>query len=183
MDVVVSSESWQRFVAFADQWRNHGLWRFEKELRAFAECEDWDWMPLGDKRRFHRWSLVLMQAAGRLWYHNMRREQLAEAGFKLWVYRCYDVMRCPTEHAAFDGVVLPPEHPFWSKYLPPNEWECACGIAGARSLRGAKRLGGDPDKPLPQWWREARGVATDFDGDMVPSFERVLELLIDGHFD
>lgn len=31
-------------------------------------------------------------------------------------------------HRAWDGLVLPVEHPFWQKYLPPNDWGCRCYV-------------------------------------------------------
>lgn len=87
-------------------------------------------------------------------FKQRRIEQLHEAGFDLWVYRCYDPLSCPESHAAFNGIVLPPDHPFWARWLPPHNGRCHCGIAGARSDRGAKRVGGDPGKALPTWWTD-----------------------------
>lgn len=81
-----------------------------------------------------------------------RLAQLREGGFTLWVYRAYDPISCPESHAAFNGVVLPPDHPFWDRWRPPHQGKCHCGIAGARLSRFARRLGGDPDKALPNWW-------------------------------
>ena len=85
-------------------------------------------------------------------YKALRINQLHEGSFSLWVYCCYDPLSCPDSHAAFNGVVLPPEHPFWRRWTPPHRAKCACGVAGARSERGARRVGGDPEKQLPTWW-------------------------------
>ncbi|MES2754889.1 MAG: hypothetical protein V4659_09515 [Pseudomonadota bacterium] len=49
-------------------------------------------------------------------------------------------------------MVLPADHPFWAKFYPPSDWGCSCYVLGARSPAGAIRLGGDPDKTLPDWW-------------------------------
>lgn len=87
-------------------------------------------------------------------YKAKRIAQLHEGGFSLWVYRCHDSLSCPDSHAAFDGVVLPPDHPFWALWVPPHKGRCSCGVYGARSDRSARRLGGDPDKPLPTWWED-----------------------------
>jgi uncharacterized protein with gpF-like domain len=81
-----------------------------------------------------------------------RLAQLRDAAFDLWIYRAYDPISCPQSHAAFDGIVLPPDHPFWQRWTPPHKGKCHCGVVGARSERGARRLGGDPEKQLPTWW-------------------------------
>ncbi len=31
-------------------------------------------------------------------------------------------------HAAMEGIILPQSDPFWLKYLPPNDWNCFCGV-------------------------------------------------------
>lgn len=36
------------------------------------------------------------------------------------------------EHAALDGVTLPPSDPFWNHYLPPNGWNCRCTTVQVR---------------------------------------------------
>jgi uncharacterized protein with gpF-like domain len=85
-------------------------------------------------------------------FKERRLAQLRTGGFALWVYRAHDPISCPESHAAFDGVVLPPDHPFWERWRPPHRGRCGCSVAGARHERGAQRLGGDPDKALPTWW-------------------------------
>ncbi|MBQ8705619.1 MAG: minor capsid protein [Paludibacteraceae bacterium] len=36
------------------------------------------------------------------------------------------------DHAALDGITLPPSDPFWSKYYPPNGWGCRCTAVQVR---------------------------------------------------
>ena len=36
------------------------------------------------------------------------------------------------EHAALNGVTLPPSDPFWESYYPPNGWNCRCTVAQVR---------------------------------------------------
>jgi hypothetical protein len=85
-------------------------------------------------------------AAGRL-------AQLKEAGFPLWVYRHGGSREPRPQHLAWDGLTLPADHPFWEQHYPPNGWGCSCYVLGARDARAARRLGGDPDKPLDAGWQ------------------------------
>lgn len=95
------------------------------------------------------------------WVENkaQRTAQLRAGGFDLWVYRAHDPLYCPESHASFDGVVLRPDHPFWQRWMPPHRAKCHCGVYGARSERGAVRLGGDLGKVLPDWWRDVDPAA------------------------
>lgn len=41
-------------------------------------------------------------------------------------YRTAGDDRVREEHAALDGITLPPSDKFWDSYLPPNGWNCRC---------------------------------------------------------
>ena len=47
-------------------------------------------------------------------------------------YRTAGDDRVREEHAALDGVTLPPSDPFWNHYLPPNGWNCRCTTVQVR---------------------------------------------------
>lgn len=109
-------------------------------------------------------------AAGRAWrtrviyqtnlatsYAGGRLAQLRD--FQLWVYRHSDAANPRLQHLAWDGLTLPATHPFWRTHFPPNGWGCGCSVYGAHSPAAARRLDGDPDKPLPENWdvRDAKG--------------------------
>lgn len=81
-----------------------------------------------------------------------RRAQLIAGNFAFWVYRHGGSKDPRPEHLAFDGIVLPPDHPFWDKFYPPSDHGCSCYVVGARTAAGVRRLGGDPDKKLPADW-------------------------------
>lgn len=47
-------------------------------------------------------------------------------------YRTAGDSRVREEHAALDGITLPPSDPFWDSYLPPNGWNCRCTAVQVR---------------------------------------------------
>jgi hypothetical protein len=104
-------------------------------------------------RVIYETNLSTSYAAGRF-------AQLKQGDYPYWLYRHSDVVQQPRpQHVAWDGLVLPPDHDFWKTHFPPNGFGCKCRVVGMRSPAAAKRLGGDPDKPLPRGWndRDAKG--------------------------
>jgi hypothetical protein len=57
-------------------------------------------------------------------------------------------------HLAWNGLTLPADDPFWRTHGPPNGWGCKCFLVGARDAKGARRVGGDPDKTIDPAWNE-----------------------------
>lgn len=85
-------------------------------------------------------------------YHAGRHAQLVAGNFAFWVYRHGNAREPRVLHLAWNGIALPPSHPFWLTHYTPNGWGCTCYITGARTAAGVRRVGGDPDKPLPPGW-------------------------------
>ena len=65
-------------------------------------------------------------------------------------YRTAGDDRVREEHAALDGITLPPSDPFWNSYLPPNGWNCRCTTV---QVRKGKYPQSDPEEAA------ARGAA------------------------
>ncbi|WP_126975044.1 PBECR3 domain-containing polyvalent protein [Frigidibacter oleivorans] len=126
---------------------------FRRDFRAIVEKHGWHgWTGEGSKRGeawrtrvIYRTNMSVSYAAGR-W------SQLMKDGFGLLVYRHSGAEHPRLDHLAWDRLVLPVDHPFWVQHYPPNGWGCGCKVYGARSERGAARVGGDPSKRLPDGW-------------------------------
>ena len=50
-------------------------------------------------------------------------------------YRTAGDDRVREEHAALDGITLPPSDPFWESYYPPNGWNCRCTVIQVRTSK------------------------------------------------
>ena len=133
---------------------------FRKSFRGIIEKHGWVGFtgddrtaqrPKGGKglawrtRVIYETNLITSYSAGRL-------AQLREAGYTWWIYRHSDFVSRPRPaHVALDGITKAADDPFWRTYYPPNGWGCRCRVVGARGQASIERLGGDQDKPLPDW--------------------------------
>ena len=50
-------------------------------------------------------------------------------------YRTANDSKARPEHAALNGVTLPPSDPFWEEYYPPNGWNCRCTVVQVRKSK------------------------------------------------
>ena len=128
---------------------------FRKDFRKVVAEHGWPGKAgLGTKggeawrtRLIYRTNLSTSYAAGRL-------AQLVEAKYPLWVYRHGASVEPRVQHLAWDGLVLPAEHPFFATHAPPNGWGCTCYLTGARSFDSAHRMGGNPAIKLQDGWEK-----------------------------
>ncbi|MBM2294698.1 virion morphogenesis protein [Sulfitobacter pseudonitzschiae] len=131
------------------------LEQFRGRFREIVKTRGWHgWTGEGTKggeawrtKVIYRTNMATSYAAG-------RRAQLISGNYPFWVYRHGGSENPRLTHLSWDGLVLPPDHPFWITHTPVNDWGCSCYILGARSERAARRLGGDPDKKLPDNWQK-----------------------------
>ena len=130
-----------------------GLEAFRKDFRSIVEKHGWHgWTGEGTAggeawrtRTIYRTNVRTSFMAG-------RHAQLVKGNFKYWVYRHGGSLEPRLHHLAWDGLILPADHPFWATHYPPNGWGCSCRVFGARTIAGAKRLGGNPAVKLPDDW-------------------------------
>lgn len=134
------------------------LEQFRADFRSIVAKHGWHgWTGEGTKageawrtRVIYRTNMATSYAAGR-W------AQITDAKFPYVIYFHGNSREPRLQHLAWDGLVLPADHPFWATHAPPNGWGCSCYVSGARSLTAARILGGDPDKALPDGWQAIDG--------------------------
>lgn len=138
---IAEGETIQQFrTRFRDIVRTHGWHGWTGEGTKAGEA----WRT----RIIYETNLSTSYAAGRL-------AQLRAGQYPFWLYKHSEAVQHPRpQHLAWDGLVLPPDHEFWSTHAPPNGWGCRCRIVGVRSPAQARRLGGDPAKDLPSGWND-----------------------------
>ena len=63
-------------------------------------------------------------------------EKFAEDGDRYNLqYRTAGDGKVRPEHAALNGVTMPPSDPFWEVYYPPNGWNCRCTVVQVRKSK------------------------------------------------
>ncbi|WP_322895186.1 MULTISPECIES: phage minor head protein [unclassified Yoonia] len=126
---------------------------FKKDFRAIVEKRGWHGWTGEESERRKEWRMrTIYKTNMRTSYMAGRHAQLVNGKFAYWVYRHGGSRDPRPQHLAWDRLILPSDHPFWATHFPPNDWGCSCGVAGARSIRGAIRLGGNPEVQLdPDW--------------------------------
>jgi hypothetical protein len=130
-----------------------GFETFKADFRAIVEKHGWhgwtgEGTPKGEAwrmRTIYRTNMRTSYMAGRL-------AQLRNGNFPFWVYRHGGSAEPRLHHLAWDGLILPADHPFWATHYPPNGWGCSCRVFGARSVAGAIRRGGKPEVELQPGW-------------------------------
>jgi hypothetical protein len=126
---------------------------FRRDFRATVEKHGWHgWTGEGTKKGEAWRTRTIYRTNLATTYHAGRHAQLIEGDFAFWVYLHGNAREPRVIHLSWHGWAGPPSHPFWRTHFAPNGWGCTCYIAGARTAAGVRRLGGDPDKPLPPGW-------------------------------
>lgn len=121
--------------------------QFRKDFRHLVQKTGWHYHGQFNwrTRTIYRTNIASSYAAA-------RSAQLREGEFPYLMYKHGGSSEPRPEHLAWDGIVLPANHAFWKTHFAPNGWGCSCRVVGVRSPDAARRMGGDPDKPLPEGW-------------------------------
>lgn len=130
-----------------------GLEKFRKDFRAIVERNGWHGWTGEDTAAGRAWrTRTIYRTNASTSYAAGRHAQLTAGNFAVWVYRHGNAKEPRIIHLHWDGLFLPPSHPFWRWFYPPSGWGCTCYVVGARSERAAIRLGGNPEKKLAPGW-------------------------------
>lgn len=131
-----------------------GLEAFRKDFMATVERRGWRGFTGDGSPAQRAWrTRVIYQTNCSTSYAAGRYAQLTESDFAFWVYHHNDSVLHPRpQHISWNGVALPPSHPFWLTHYPPSAFGCHCYVSGTNSRAGVSRLGGDPDLALPEGW-------------------------------
>jgi len=129
------------------------LEEFRRDFRQIVTDRGWHgWTGEGTKKGEAWRTRIIYKTNASVSYAAGRLAQLVDGNFKYWVYRHGGSLEPRLQHLSWDGLTLKPDHPFWVTNGPPNGWGCSCYVIGARSLAGAQRVGGDPNKVLQPGW-------------------------------
>lgn len=130
------------------------LEEFRRDFRKIVAEKGWQISPAGQgTKKGEAWrTKVIYRTNVSTSYHAGRFAQLTAAKFPYWIYFHGNSAEPRLQHLAWNGLILPADHPFWATHYPPNGWGCSCYVSGARSLKSAAILGGKPDLKLPDNW-------------------------------
>jgi hypothetical protein len=114
-----------------------GLEAFRKDFKAIVARHGWTgWTGEGSKqgiawrtRVIYQTNMATSYAAGR--WQQLNAPEL-QSVLPYWRYKHSDSVLYPRPlHVSWDGLTLPPDHPFWKTHFPPNGWGCHCRVIPA----------------------------------------------------
>lgn len=114
-----------------------GLEAFRKDFKAIVARHGWTgWTGEGSKAGVAWRTKVIYQTNMATSYAAGRWQQLNDPELQsvmpYWRYKHSDSVLYPRPlHVAWDGLTLPPDHPFWKTHFPPNGWGCHCRVIPA----------------------------------------------------
>lgn len=103
-----------------------------------------------------------------------QRAQRSKSVLPYLVYRSMRDARVRPLHRAWNGTVLPQDHPWWDTHYPPNGWRCRCiayplSEQDAAAYPGAQR--DDPSTETIQWTNPRTGEVRAVPVGIDPGFD------------
>lgn len=114
--------------------RGTGLEAFRKNFKRIVAERGWHgWTGEGSKGGEAWRTKVIYQTNMATSYAAGRWKQLNDPALlkvlPYWQYHHNDSVITPRPlHVSWDGLTLPPDHPFWQTHFPPNGWGCQCWV-------------------------------------------------------
>ncbi len=112
-----------------------GLDAFRKDFDALVAKNGWTgWTGEGTPGGVAWRTKVIYQTNMATSYAAGRFKQLSDPDLlkilPYWRYHHNDSVTHPRPlHVSWDGLTLPPDHPFWQTHFPPNGWGCMCWVS------------------------------------------------------
>ena len=103
-------------------------------------------VQMGSPRRLRTIFRVNLQTAYSAGHWQQIQETKDTAPYLM--YDAVDDNATREEHRAWDGTVLPADDPWWSSHMPPNGWNCRCGVIQL-SAEQSRAMGKDVGDPAP----------------------------------
>lgn len=125
-----------------------GLGAFRKDFKALVAKHGWTgWTGEGSKggeawrtKVIYQTNMATSYAAGR--WKQLNDPDLLKL-LPYWQYKHSDSVMHPRPlHAGWNGLTLPPDHPFWKTHFPPNGWGCQCRIVAVSKADFMKAVAG-----------------------------------------
>ena len=134
-----------------------GLAAFRKDFKSIMLKHGWTgWTGEGSKagqawrtKVIYQTNMATSYAAGR-WRQLTDPDLLKTRPY--WRYCHLDgVLHPRPQHVAWDGLVLPFDHPFWKTHFPPNGWGCHCYVIAVDAAEYAKAQAEGRATPPAGW--------------------------------
>ncbi len=152
-------------------------------LKNFLSAQGYGVPPVGakgerdlrDLASTRRLDLILRQNVAMA--HAVGQREVAENPAVMELLPCYEYSTGPNprpEHAAFDGLVLPKDDPFWATHYPPWDFNCNCLALDTAAQPNGKSSGFKSGSPMEghldhRGMRQLTGNPSGFEFDSRPS--------------
>ena len=134
-----------------------GLEQFRKDFAQIVAKHGWTgWTGEGTKagvawrtKVIYQTNMATSYAAGR--WKQLNDPELLKI-MPYWQYHHNDSVLHPRPlHLLWNGLTLPPDHPFWQTHFPPGGWGCQCWVSAVTKEKYMLAIANGKGKP-PEGW-------------------------------